>query len=156
MRAGIALGSNLGDRHAFLQGAVEDLKKIHEGGDFLLSSFYETDPLDCPPGSPLFLNAAVELETSLPPLVLLDHLQVLECQSGRPGQHEFHGPRTLDLDILYCGRLILHSGKLTLPHPRITERLFVLKPLAEIRPDLSLPGWSMECQNYLFKINKNI
>ena len=84
MRAGIALGSNLGDRHAFLDQAILNLKGLHEQGEFLASSFLETEPHDCPPGSPAFLNAVVELETSLNPMLLLDKLQDLEIRSGRP------------------------------------------------------------------------
>ena len=154
MRAGIALGSNLGDRHAFLDQAIHNLKNLHEGGEFLNSSFLETEPWDCPPGTPAFLNAVVELETSLPPLLLLDCLQALEIGAGRPQDHGFHTPRTLDLDILYCGDLILGDSRLQLPHPRIRERYFVLKPLTEIRPDLTLPGWGRQCDFYLSKISK--
>lgn len=155
MRAGIALGSNLGDRHAFLNQAILNLKGLHEQGEFLASSFLETEPQDCPPGSPAFLNAVVELETSLTPLLLLDRLQAFEIGAGRPRDHGFHAPRTLDLDILYCDDLILESPRLQLPHPRIRERNFVLKTLTEIRPDLILPGWSYRCDYYLSKKCKN-
>jgi 2-amino-4-hydroxy-6-hydroxymethyldihydropteridine diphosphokinase len=154
MRAGIALGSNLGDRHTLLREAVAQLKNLHEEGNFLASSFHETEPKDCPPSSPFFLNAVVELETSLPPLALLECLQRLELEAGRPKEHAFHAPRTLDLDILYYGALTLRLEELTLPHPRMTERLFVLAPLAEIRSDLRLPGWQMSCQEYLSQIDK--
>ena len=154
MRAGIALGSNLGDRHTLLNEAVEKLRSLHEQGPFLLSSYYETEPLDCPPDSPHFLNAVVELETSLPPLELLDRLQSLEVGAGRRKARVFHEPRTLDLDILYYEGEISHAPNLQLPHPRITERLFVLQPLAEIRPDLIRPGWSMSCLEYLL-LNHN-
>jgi 2-amino-4-hydroxy-6-hydroxymethyldihydropteridine diphosphokinase len=154
MRTGIALGSNLGDRYALLQFAVAQLRLLHGEGEFLVSSFHETKPHECPPDSPNFLNAVVEIETSLLPLDLLHHLQALEQKAGRPSNHEFHGSRTLDLDILYYGAKILISRELQLPHPRITERPFVLKPLAEIRPHLSLPGWSMSCQMYLRNLDK--
>ncbi len=136
MRAGIALGSNLGDRYALLAQAVESLKELHESGDFLISSFYETDPQDCPPQSPKFLNAVLELETSLEPQALLNHLQSLEREAGRSEEHRFHTPRTLDLDILYYGTSPLDTPELQLPHPRMRERSFVMKPLGEIRPDL--------------------
>jgi len=156
MRTGIALGSNLGDRHAMIRFAVEQLRIIHGEGKFLLSSFHESEPQDCPPDSPTFLNAVVEIETSHSPLQLLHHLKSLEQKAGRPSNHEFHGPRTLDLDILYYGDKVILSKELQLPHPRITERLFVLKPLSEILPHLSLPGWSMSCQEYLSNFNIKI
>jgi len=154
MRAGIALGSNLGDRHAQLQTAVLQLKQLHEEGDFLCSSFYETAPEDCPPDSLFFLNATIELDISLPPLDLLNHLQEMEVLAGRSRSHGFHTPRNLDLDILYYGQLALESETLRLPHPRIRERYFVLAPLAEIRPDLILPGWSKSAVEYLLDIEK--
>ena len=154
MRAGIALGSNLGNRHAFLSKALVDLKNIHEDGEFLTSTFVETPPQDCPPDSPDFLNAVVELKTSLTPLELLDKLRSLELGSGRESDHGFHTPRTLDLDLLYCDGLLLDHPDLQLPHPRIRERYFVLKPLAEIRPDLILPGWPKSCKYYLLQIHK--
>ncbi len=149
MRAGIALGSNLGNRQAHLTKAVADLKSLHEGGAFLVSTFHETDPLDCPVDAPLFLNAVVELETSFSPLDLLAKLQDLEVAAGRSREHAFHAPRTLDLDLLYCDEMSLDHPDLKLPHPRITERIFVLAPLAEIRPEMRLTGWSMTCDQYL-------
>lgn len=149
MRAGIALGSNLGDRIHFLEKAVSELQNLHEQGEFLVSSFIETEPQDCPPGSPSFLNAVVELGTTLTPLNLLHQLQSIEINYGRSRDHGFHSPRTLDLDILYLDKATLQSPQLQLPHPRIRERYFVLKPLSEIRPELILPGWSEACGFYL-------
>ena len=155
MRTGIALGSNLGDRHSHLDGAVASLKSLHEQGLFLTSYYYETEPQDCPPDSPHFLNAVIELDTSLHPLRLLKKLQALEVLAGREKDHPFHAPRSLDLDILYFGEFFLNTPELELPHPRINERLFVLQPLAEIRPDLRLPGYSLTCLEYLL-LNGNI
>ncbi|MEI6377202.1 MAG: 2-amino-4-hydroxy-6-hydroxymethyldihydropteridine diphosphokinase [bacterium] len=151
MRAGIALGSNLGDRRALMAQALRDLQEIHEGEPtfFLASSVFETEPQDCPPGSPLFLNSVVELETSRAPLELLKLLQALEVASGRPMDHGHHSPRSLDLDLLYCDEMTLDTPSLQLPHPGIRERLFVLKPLAEIRPELQLPTWDASCSEYL-------
>ena len=144
MRAGIALGSNLGDRSALLKEAVGHLHFLHERGDFLSSTLRESDPVDCPPGSPPFLNGVVEMETSLAPLELLERLQALEVASGRPIDHGHHTPRTLDLDLLYCDEMTLRHPALELPHPHITKRPFVLVPLAEIRPDLLLLDLSAE------------
>ena len=155
MRAGIALGSNLGDRQAFLTQALCDLESLHEEGEFLASPFLETAPQDCPPESPNFLNAVVEIETSLRPPALLEALQQLEVKAGRSKNHNFHEPRTLDLDILYYGEEVLDEPGLQLPHPRIRERYFVLKPLADIRPNLTLPGWSYSCLEYLFHYSNN-
>jgi 2-amino-4-hydroxy-6-hydroxymethyldihydropteridine diphosphokinase len=153
MRAGIALGSNLGDRNAILTEAIGHLRDLHEEGEFLVSGLHETWPMNCPPGSPLFLNAVVELETSLEPLIFFRQLQSLEMASGRPEYRGINEPRTLDLDLLYCDGITLCLPELELPHPRITERSFVLVPLAEIRPDLQLPGWSFTCQEYLLRIS---
>jgi len=141
MRTGVALGSNLGDRGRLLAAARQHLLPLHEGpGPFLCSRVYETDPVDCPEGSPAFWNAAIELSTSLAPLEVLDALQAIEAKLGRPAQHGFHAPRTIDLDLLYCDAISLTCDRLTLPHPRIAERLFVLRPLADICPDRILPG----------------
>ena len=141
MRAGIALGSNLGDRAAHLREARRHLFALHDGsGPFLCSRIYETEPQDCPPGSPSFLNAAIELHTTLAPLDLLAALQRIEHQLGRPADHAFHAPRTIDLDILYYDNLAFALPELTLPHPRIAERSFVLTPLADVAPDRILPG----------------
>lgn len=141
MRAGIALGSNLGDRLAHLGAARRHLFSLHEGpGPFLCSPVFETAPVDCPTGSPAFLNAAIELSTVLPPLDLLRELQRIEEELGRPREHAFHGPRTIDLDLLYVDALRISHRDLTLPHPAIASRLFVLKPLAAICPERILPG----------------
>ena len=135
-RIGIALGSNLGDRLAHLRAARELLLLIHFPlAPFLCSRVYETQPIDCPAGSLPFLNAAIELSSSLPPLAILQHIHDIEHQLGRPPVHAYHAPRTIDLDILYCDDLPVSLDTLILPHPRISERLFVLKPLADICPN---------------------
>jgi 2-amino-4-hydroxy-6-hydroxymethyldihydropteridine diphosphokinase len=155
MRAGIALGSNLGDKSALLNQAIGHLREIHESGDFLLSGFHETEPVDCAPGTPTFLNAVAEIGTSLTPLELLHRLQHEEIRSGRPKNHARNASSALDLDLLYCDEMTLHDPELELPHPRMTERAFVMAPLAEIRPGLKLPGWEMTCSEYLQYIRKN-
>jgi 2-amino-4-hydroxy-6-hydroxymethyldihydropteridine diphosphokinase len=155
MRAGIALGSNLGDKSLLLNQAIGHLREIHESGDFLVSGFHETEPVDCAPGTPAFLNAVAEIQTSLHPLELLHRLQRAEIRSGRPKNHARNTSRTLDLDLLYCDEMTLHDPELELPHPRMIERSFVMGPLAEIRPELKLPGWEMTCREYLLHIRKN-
>lgn len=141
MRAGIALGSNLGDRLASLRAGRSFILQLHEGEmPAEVSPVYETSPMDCPPDAPAFLNAVVEIETSRQPHDLLRALQELEQQVGRPARHGKNSPRVLDLDILYFDDMIVATDAFTIPHPRLHLRRFVLQPLAEIRPSLVLPG----------------
>src|SRR5262245_44689322 len=129
----IALGSNLGDRAAYLHQAVEALRRQPGIAVTRLSSFHETAPVGGPPGQGPFLNAAAELRTDLSPGELLRVLLDTERTLGRVrGEH--HGPRTIDLDLLFHGDQVLQEPGLTIPHPRLPERLFVLGPLAEIAP----------------------
>jgi 3-oxoacyl-[acyl-carrier protein] reductase len=136
--ASIALGSNLGERSATLRAAVRRLRaepglRVIDG-----SAFYETAPLNCPPGSGAFLNAAVVIETERTPEDLLQLLLRIERQFGRI-RSEPNSPRTLDLDLILYGNRIIDTPDLTLPHPRMHERDFVLVPLAEIAPDAIHP-----------------
>ena len=141
MRAGIALGSNLGDRLANLKNAREKIAQVPMvSRPILASSVYETEPVDCPPGSPRFLNAVIEVECDAEPMKLLSCLREIEQLLGRQYTDERSAPRTADLDLLYFGAVILVISTLHLPHPRMYQRRFVLEPLAEIRPDLVLPG----------------
>lgn len=150
MRAGVALGSNLGNRLRHLQEARDHLRAVHlEGAPFLCSRVYETAPVDCPPESQSFLNAAIELSTELPPLDLLARLQQIEVRLGRPREHGHHAPRTIDLDLLYFDNLVLHLPELELPHPRIASRAFVLQPLNDICPERVLPGAGMPVSRLL-------
>ena len=156
MRAGIALGSNLGDRLGHLQAGRRHLLALHNGsGPFLCSKIYESAPVDCPDGSPLFLNASIELSTDLPPLDLLARLQAIEKLSGRSQDHGFHEPRNLDLDLLYLGSLQLSHSTLTMPHRRIPERLFVLKPLKDICPDRILPNQALTIRDLCDILERN-
>ncbi len=140
-RAGIALGSNLGDRHANLQAARDCLREIATPGEpFLLAATYQTEPLLCPPGSPFFHNSVVEIAFAGDPFELLELTQSIEKQLGRAASSERNAPRIIDVDLLYFGDQIIDTEALVLPHPRIGERRFVLQPLAEIRPELVLPG----------------
>ncbi len=141
MRAGIALGSNLGDRASHLQHAVNALRAIASpGAPFLISRVYETAPVDCPSGSGPFLNAAVEIGCALAPGELLDALAEIEARLGRPAARAANAPRPIDLDILYCDDIALTLPNLVIPHPRLASRRFVLDPLADIVPDRILPG----------------
>ncbi len=141
--ASIALGSNLGDRAANLRGAVEALER-HEAVDVLrVSDLLETEPMG-PPGQGPYLNAAMIVRTVLEPRDLLDVCLAIERQfgriRGRPTEEEVRwGPRTLDLDLLLFGRRIIDEPGLTVPHPHLHERRFVLEPLVMIGPELVHP-----------------
>lgn len=128
-RAFLALGSNLGDRLAFLQAAVDALPDV-----VAVSRVYETDPVG-PPGQGPYLNAVVELDTALSPRELLDWCRRLEEGAGRV-RGERWGPRTLDVDVLLVGDERVDEPDLVVPHPRLWERAFVLVPLADVAPDL--------------------
>jgi 2-amino-4-hydroxy-6-hydroxymethyldihydropteridine diphosphokinase len=134
----IGLGSNLGDRWFNLTSALDRLRA--EPGLRLLrvSSFYETVPVDCPPGSDPFLNAAAMIACDRSPEQLLKLLQQIEKQFGRI-RTEMHAPRTLDLDVLLFDDCVLSTPDLIVPHPRMSERAFVLIPLAEIASELVHP-----------------
>jgi 2-amino-4-hydroxy-6-hydroxymethyldihydropteridine diphosphokinase len=140
-RAGIALGSNLGDRNANLEAARDCLREIATPGElFLQASTYQTEPLLCPPGSPLFLNSVVEIAFEGDAFELLELTQAIEERLGRVASPERNAPRIIDVDLLYFGDEIIDTEALVLPHPRIGERRFVLEPLVDIRPELVLPG----------------
>ena len=132
----IALGSNLGDRKANLELARERLRTLLT--DYRASSEYETEPVGVPGQQPRFLNAAVVGTTALGPRALLETLLDIERQAGRT--RPFHGAaRTLDVDLILIGGVIVNEPDLVIPHPRFRERRFVLEPLAEIAPDLKDP-----------------
>jgi 2-amino-4-hydroxy-6-hydroxymethyldihydropteridine diphosphokinase len=140
---GVALGSNLGSREAELEAGVSFLRLLAIDGQARESRRIETAPVDCPPGSPPFLNMVVEIEldsTAMPPRELLEKFQAFERGRGRPGGREINAPRPFDLDLLYYGDLACEEPGLIVPHPRAAQRKFVLEPLAELRPDLVLPG----------------
>lgn len=140
-RAGIALGSNLGDRPANLRAACACLREIATAGEPVLSApIYQTEPLLCPPNSPEFLNTVIEIEFSGTAMELLATTRSIEQKLGRAPTAERNAPRVIDIDLLYFDDQTIHNDTLTLPHPRISERRFVLQPLADIRPDLILPG----------------
>ena len=139
-RYGIALGSNLGDRLAHLRRGVTELLARLEGTQLLASGqVYETEPVGCPPGSQSFYNSVIEIQCPMAPHAVQRVLQSIERLLGRPDERERNAPRPLDLDILYADDLMIDDDVLTLPHPRLHSRRFVLQPLADIRPDLVLP-----------------
>lgn len=132
----LSLGSNLGDRESHLRSAIQRLpaKEIEVRR---LSSLYETEPRDLG-AQPWFLNLVLEAETKAFPLQLLDRLQAIEREMGRK-RTVAKGPRNIDLDILLYGSVVIQTPKLSIPHPRLAERRFVLEPLAELAPDARHP-----------------
>lgn len=135
----IALGSNLGDARAQVLHAFDALAGLPGTQLLSRSPLYLTPPwgvLDQPP----FVNAVARVDTTLTPHALLDALLGIERAAGRVRDGERWGPRTLDLDVLHMGAMVLSDERLSLPHPRIHERAFVLLPLHDLAPDLDLPG----------------
>lgn len=152
-KVGIALGSNLGDRLATLEHACDYL--AGEFGSLRLSQLYETEPVGCPEGSPFYLNACVEVSTDKSPLDVLHICQKIEAELGRIRTGEYGSPRTCDLDIIYHGESVMNTPELTLPHPRAHTREFVLRPLCDIDPQLSLPGQQLTVSELLATLPDN-
>jgi 2-amino-4-hydroxy-6-hydroxymethyldihydropteridine diphosphokinase len=134
----IGLGSNLGDRESHLGKASADLAE-HEITVEAVSSLYETEPVGEILDQPDFLNAAARVRTSLDPVQLLDVCKAIEVEHGRAFAGPRHGPRPIDLDLLLLGDIEMTTSRLILPHPEITRRRFVLVPLLELDPGLTLP-----------------
>jgi 2-amino-4-hydroxy-6-hydroxymethyldihydropteridine diphosphokinase len=154
----IALGSNLtsrfGDPRQNILRALEQLTAL-SSQPLAVSSLWQTDPLECPPGSPLFVNAVAALlpHAEVTPMTLLHKLQNIENEFGRHRAGR-NAPRPIDLDILVFGRECLESEILTLPHPRAMQRQFVLQPMAEIASDYIFPGQSCSVLQLLDQIKK--
>ena len=129
----LGLGGNVGDREATLVRALEMIDEIEYVRVLRVSNMIETDPVGGPAGQGPYLNAAAEIETDLAPVALLAALEEVEAALGRDRDKEQRwGPRTCDLDVLLVGETVLATPDLTIPHPRMHERLFVLRPLAQI------------------------
>ena len=135
----LGLGSTLGDRRELLQAAVEDLW-AHGIQALGSSSVYETEPVGEVLDQPPFLNACLRIETALDPEALLDACKAVERQLGRLAGGVRHGPRPIDVDVLLLGNTSFSSDRLTLPHAEVTSRRFVLVPLLELDPDVTLPS----------------
>ncbi len=135
----LGLGSNIGDRRAHLQSAVAALGEravIVRAG----SAVYETEPVGLVLDQPDFLNTCLRIETELDPEVLLEVCKAVEQEVGRAAGGVRHGPRVIDVDVLLLGDLVHESPRLTLPHPEVSSRRFVLVPLLELDPELTLPS----------------
>ncbi len=137
----IALGSNLGNSPQLITKAIARLQELSDA-PVIKSSFWQTTPVDCPPGSPLFVNAVVAIvpRRDETPETLLTKLQALEKEFGRQQKKVMNEPRPIDLDLITFGDETRSTAVLILPHPRAHLRRFVLQPLSEIAGDLILPG----------------
>ena len=135
----LGLGSNVGDRKEHLRAAMRLLREDGVEVD-AVSSLYETEPVGEILDQPDFINAAVRIQTDLEPEQLLDVCKAIEVEQGRMFGGPRQGPRSLDIDLLLLGGLELETERLTLPHPELTGRRFVLAPLLELDPDLELPN----------------
>ena len=153
----VALGANMGDSR---QNVLRGMQRLEElaAGPLLKSSLWETTPVDCPPGSPVFVNAVVGLppRAGETPESLLAKLQGLEQEFGRRPKEIMNEPRPLDLDLIAFGGQTRVSRDLTLPHPRAHERRFVLQPLSEFAPDLILPGQSQTVAGLLGALPRDV
>ncbi len=146
----VALGSNLGDSAQILRDAMARLQEVSDSPVWE-SSLWQSSPVDCPPGSPMFVNAVVGLlpRAGETPESLHAKLQALEKEFGRPPKLVLNEARPIDLDLIAFGAVTRSSAALNLPHPRAHLRRFVLEPLAEIAPELVLPGQSKNIRELL-------
>jgi 2-amino-4-hydroxy-6-hydroxymethyldihydropteridine diphosphokinase len=142
MEVGLSLGTNIGDRLKFLETARVKITGIDGVTETARSPVYETEPVEVTQeyADEAFLNAVLIISTHLEPDALADALHQIEDQMGRTRTADRNAPRPIDLDVLYVERLSIQNDSLTVPHPRWNERRFVIQPLADIRPDLVLPG----------------
>jgi 2-amino-4-hydroxy-6-hydroxymethyldihydropteridine diphosphokinase len=149
----ISLGSNLGDSRRIILDAIVRLQKF-SNRPLLKSSLWQTSPVNCPPGSLMFVNAVIRLAPRVgeTPESLLQKLRALEKEFGRPPKKVLNEPRSLDLDLIAFGTETRNSPELILPHPRAHLRRFVLQPLSEIAPDFILPGQSKTISQLLAEL----
>jgi 2-amino-4-hydroxy-6-hydroxymethyldihydropteridine diphosphokinase len=141
VRSAIALGSNVGDRKAHLDSAVEWIRAMDGVREIAVSPWIESAPVGGPPDQGAYLNGALVLTSDHSARALLDALQSIERAHGRDRSREVrNGPRTIDLDLLVHGDDVVDEPGLTVPHPRMAQREFVLEPLCAIAPDLVVPG----------------
>ncbi len=149
----VGLGSNLGDSASVLCTAMDRLESL-SAQSLRRSSLWSSTPVDCPPGSPMFVNAAVAMESRAreTPESLLAQLQSLEREFGRRPKVILNEPRPLDLDLIAFGSEVRSSPTLILPHPRAHLRRFVLAPLAEVAPEFHLPGQNESIESLLARL----
>lgn len=163
IRYALSLGSNVGDRLTMLREARSALQiHITDLKDLRSAPLYESEPIDCPEGSDSFYNTVIEFTTELSPTELLEVCQRIEKKLGRPGlsDRDINAPRTIDIDVLCAGDLEIEiqsnenspETALSIPHPRIAEREFVLRPLSDISPDLVLRRFEITVTDLLKKL----
>jgi 2-amino-4-hydroxy-6-hydroxymethyldihydropteridine diphosphokinase len=156
MRTAVALGSNIGDRLENLRAARKAIFGLADvKPPILCSAVYETEPVDCEPGAGRFLNAVVEFQYEGDPASLLEQLIQIEETLGRERAHPKSVSRTIDIDLLYSGGEQIANERLHLPHPRLHLRKFVLRPLADIRANLVLPGQKKNVGELLTEFNQS-
>jgi 2-amino-4-hydroxy-6-hydroxymethyldihydropteridine diphosphokinase len=149
----LGLGSNLGDRKKFLESALNSLREEPAISVLRVSSVVETTPEENL-NQPKFLNAVCEIETTLSPLDLLDKLRKIENKLGRPRERQKNSPRNIDLDILIFDDLLLKGKTLTIPHPKLHQRYFVLHGLNELVPELVVPQHNKTVVQLLTELEK--
>lgn len=154
----IALGANLGDAQATLRSVFDELAALPETTLLASSSLYRSPPFGKHADGPDYVNAVASIHTTLSPHALLDQLQAIEQAHGRE-RHYQNAPRTLDLDILLYSDIVLHDERLSIPHPRMSERAFVLLPLSELSPNLvwmNARGEKAELQHLLLNTSSQV
>ena len=153
----IGIGSNLGDSFRIIDRVIVCLERLARAESFLSSSIWVSSPVNCPPGSPNFLNAVVlfELKNALTPPELMVELQLLERKFGRSKTDVVNAPRLIDLDLLLFEGLAQQWPGLEVPHPRGHRRLFVLKPLQELVPELIWPGIGKTVSQLIIELDTN-
>ena len=144
----LSIGSNIGGREANLAGAITILGNYQENEGLRSASFYNSEPLFIS-DQPEFLNTVVELNTTFTPFEFLDEIQNVERLLGRPNNHKKNEPRTIDIDILTFGDSVLETNELTIPHPGIPYRRFVLVPFNELAPNYIVPRWKTTVKELL-------
>ena len=156
MRTAVALGSNIGERLENLRAArkaISDLPNVN--APIFSSAVYETEPVGCEANAGKFLNSVVEFEYASDPAQLLEQLIQIEETLGRKRHHPRNVSRVIDVDLLYCGERRMNDERLQLPHPRLHLREFVLRPLADIRPELLLPGQKRTIRQLLAEVGQS-
>ena len=149
----VALGSNLGDSLSLLSAAAKALRQLAEPASFRCSPLFRTAPVGGPADQPDFINAVLLLDWQESPEQLLEQLQQLEAAAGRQ-RLIINGPRSLDLDLLWCGTEQRSSAFLELPHPRLAQRRFVLQPLVALDPTLVPPGQALSVAALLKRVEQ--
>ena len=156
MRTAVALGSNLGDRLENLRAARRQIMELDRIRPPVFSSgIYETEPVDCEPGASKFLNTVIEFDFEGDPVELLEQFVRIEESLGRKRDHPKNVSRKIDIDLLYCGDQQIDNERLQLPHLRMHLRKFVLRPLADIHPELVLPGQTRTVRELLAELKES-